>query len=366
MWRPTVACRENPALSRSPEQLDQARRDWLAGLAHQHAAQPSAQNTLALARGEWLCGDYDRAMAHFIAARDRAPEVADAHVALVRSASMLGLHEVEAAALDLALRLHPQQPELALQAALRQVPGDLAAARHQLQPHLGDGLCAQFDEALAAIQAGDMPAADRSGDPQRIARQDSLRWVQRHAQDRQVHAGMPADVLLRALAASAGDGLTLECGVYFGRSLRLIAERSDGAVHGFDSFQGLPEAWSALERAGAYSTAGRLPAVARHVELHPGWFEDTLPPFFAAHSGPIRLLHIDCDLYSSTRTVLEAADDRLVPGSVLVFDDFLGYPGYEQHELRAFEEFVSARGIGWELVAACLLGREVAIRITDR
>jgi predicted O-methyltransferase YrrM len=69
-------------------------------------------------------------------------------------------------------------------------------------------------------------------------------------------------------------------------------------------------------------------------------------------------------LYSSTRTVLERAGDRLVPGSVVVFDDLLGYPGYEQHELRAFEEFVSERKVEWELIGACLLGREVAIRIT--
>ena len=99
-------------------------------------------------------------------------------------------------------------------------------------------------------------------------------------------------------------------------------------MHGFDSFQGLPEAWSAHEGAGAYSTAGRLPrGRGQRRACIAGWFEDTLPPFLAAHPGPIRLLHIDCDLYSSTRTVLEAADARLVAGSVLVFDDFLGYPG---------------------------------------
>ena len=353
-------------MARSSEQLDQARREWLAGLAHQYAAAPSAQGALALARGEWLCGDYAPAITHFIAARDRAPDVAETHVALVRSASMLGLRDLERDALDLALSLHPRQPELGLQAALRHVPDDFGAARAQLRPLLDDALCMQFDEALAAIEADAMPPADRSGDPQRIARQDSLRWVQRHAHGRQVHAGMPADVLLRALEAAPGDGLTLECGVYFGRSLGLIAAHTDGAVHGFDSFQGLPEAWSAREGAGAYSTAGRRPTVARTVELHAGWFEDTLPPFFAAHPGAIRLLHIDCDLYSSTRTVLEAADGRLVPGSVVVFDDLLGYPGHEHHELRAFEEFVAARGIGWQLVAACLLGREVAIRITGR
>ncbi|MDQ3510317.1 MAG: hypothetical protein M3414_01235 [Pseudomonadota bacterium] len=47
-----------------------------------------------------------------------------------------------------------------------------------------------------------------------------------------------------------------------------------------------------------------------------------------------------------------------------MFDDMLGYPGYEQHELRAFEEFAQARGLSWELLAATLLGREVAIRVT--
>jgi hypothetical protein len=61
--------------------------------------------------------------------------------------------------------------------------------------------------------------------------------------------------------------------------------------------------------------------------------------------------------------VLAAAAERLVAGSIVVFDDLLGYPGYESHELRAFEEFAAARALRWELVAACLLGREVAIRI---
>jgi hypothetical protein len=64
--------------------------------------------------------------------------------------------------------------------------------------------------------------------------------------------------------------------------------------------------------------------------------------------------------------VLQCANPRLVAGSILLFDDFLGYPGHEQHELRAFEEFVRDRHIGWEVVAGCLLGREVAIRITSR
>ena len=75
---------------------------------------------------------------------------------------------------------------------------------------------------------------------------------------------------------------------------------------------------------------------------------------------------MDCDLYSSTRTVLQAAEPRLVAGSVIVFDDLLAYPGYADHELKAFSEYAAARHLEWEVVGACLLGREVAIRVTAR
>lgn len=361
------APKSEPALKPSLEQLDTARRAWLAGLAREHAASASAASALALARGEWMCGEYDAALAHFLEARELDPLAPDTHLSLIRAASMLGLDGLEAEALKTGLHLHSGQPELRLHAALQRVPGDLEAARQWLLPALDNPLCARFAAGLTAIITGTPAAPGRTDtEPHALAQIDSLRWAMSHARDPQVHTGLPANVLARALDAASTDGLTLECGVYFGRSLRLMAARTSGEVHGFDSFQGLPEAWNAREGAGAYSTAGRLPHVAGNVTLHPGWFEDTLPAFFAAHGGPVRLLHIDCDLYSSTRTVLEQADDRLVPGSVLVFDDFLGYPGYEQHELRAFEEFVASRGIAWEPIAACLMGREVAIRIISR
>jgi hypothetical protein len=311
-----------------------------------------------------MCGEYDDAVAHFIAARDLQPAVAEGHVALVRAASALALQDLESQALDAALALHSMQPELRLHAALRQVPADPAVAREWLRPVLGHPPCAMFDAALSAISGGQLPAPAADADPRDVARFASLRWVLGHSDVPDVHAGLPIAVLLRALEAAPREGLTLECGVYFGRSLRVIAARTRGVVHGFDSFQGLPEAWSEREGAGTYSTAGRLPEVPGDVALHPGWFQDTLPPFLAANPEPVRLLHIDCDIYGSTRTVLEHVAPRLAPGSVIVFDDFLGYPGYEAHELRAFEEFTARSGIGWELVAACLMGREVAIRIT--
>jgi hypothetical protein len=352
-------------LSLQHEQLDRARRNWLIDLTRQYERQPSAGNALRLASGEWKCGEYEAALRHFVIARDLSPEVPEPHLALVHAASMMGLRPVEDAALELALQQHPQAPRLRLHAARRQIPSDWVAARALLQSTLQDPACALFDLAIGAVSGGSKPPLDRHSDPRERAKLKGLHWVLDHSTDPDVHAGLSTDVLSRALMAAPEAGLTLECGVYFGRSLRLIAGETRSQVHGFDSFQGLPEAWNDSEGPGSYSTAGRLPAVADNVVLHPGWFEHTLPPFFAANATPIRLLHIDCDIYSSTRTVLATAVDHLVPGSIVVFDDFLGYPGFEQHELRAFEEWVQAHRIDWELIAANLLGREVAIRITE-
>ena len=361
-----------PAGNAAARSLDHARREWLAGLVHGHRVAPSARSALELAQGLWRCGEYREAWQRFVEARDRAPGLAATHLALLPAASMLGLREQEAVALEAALRAHPQDTQIALRAALAEVPDALERARARLAPLRDDPVCADYALALEII-AGDRPQetieailAGPGLDPGRRARWQALRWACRHADAPGCHAGLPSRVLERGIAAAAGAGLVIECGVYFGRSLEQIAARLDQPVHGFDSFQGLPEDWKAGEGAGSYSTAGRLPRVAANVTLHPGWFEQTLPPFLDAHPGPVRLLHVDCDIYSSTRTVLEALAPRLQAGSVIVFDDMLGYPGYEAHELRAFEELVERTGLRWELLAACLLGREVAVRVLAR
>ncbi len=348
----------------SGEPLDQTRQAWLANLAREHRLAGSGTSALALARGEWMCGEYDRALDHFLEARDRRPDDPETHLSLMRAASMLDQPEVEEAATTVALAAFPTAPLILLHAGLRLVPQDAAGARALLSRCPPQGLASRYLAALNAIEGQALPTLP-SDDPRHAAECAGLRWLMERTRDVRAYAGLGPQVLRRALDAAAPEGLTIECGVYFGRSLRSIAAHSPGRVHGFDSFQGLPEAWNANEGPGAYSTAGRLPRMPANVSLHAGWFEDTLPPFFAANAGPIRLLHIDCDLYSSTRTVLEHAGPRLVAGSIVVFDDLLGYPGFEQHELRAFVEWAAERSIGWEVVAAALLGREVAIRITQ-
>jgi hypothetical protein len=121
---------------------------------------------------------------------------------------------------------------------------------------------------------------------------------------RGAHASSDKDeILLRALEQASHNGLFLEFGVWSGRTNNLIAERVNATVHGFDSFQGLPEDWQPGYRRGRFHTNGRLPSVRPNVTLHVGWFHATLPTFTAKYDGPIAFLHVDCDLYSSTKTI---------------------------------------------------------------
>ena len=156
----------------------------------------------------------------------------------------------------------------------------------------------------------------------------------------------PRGLLSHALKIAPKAGLVAEFGVNAGGTARFIARAlPDRTLHGFDSFEGLPQDWSGNNMAAGYfSRRGRLPRLPGNVVLHPGWFDDTVPPFAAAHPEPVAFLHIDCDLYSSTRTILEHLGPRIGTGSVLVFDEYFNYPNWRAHEHRALREFVEATG----------------------
>jgi hypothetical protein len=146
-------------------------------------------------------------------------------------------------------------------------------------------------------------------------------------------------------------GFQLEFGVYSGTTINTIAAADfSRTVWGFDSFRGLPEGWRPGYPAGAFDTGGRFPRVHPNVILVPGWFHDTIPRFRdeILAGNTISLLHIDCDLYSSTTAVLTGLRRAIVPGTIIVFDELLNYPGYEEHELLALYEFCRDSGLGLE------------------
>ena len=49
---------------------------------------------------------------------------------------------------------------------------------------------------------------------------------------------------------------------------------------------------------------------------------------------------MDCDLYSSTVTVFETQEPRIVLGSIVVFDELINFLSYGDHELKALYEWV--------------------------
>lgn len=152
-----------------------------------------------------------------------------------------------------------------------------------------------------------------------------------------------------AFSRAPARGLILEFGVGGGESIRQIAALAAPGgriVHGFDSFEGLPEDWPGRhEERGHYSTGGIPPKVPANVRLHPGSFAATLPAFLAGAGEPAAFIHIDCDLYSSTCTVLAALAPRIVAGTVILFDEYFNIVGWRAHEFKAFQEFVAARAV---------------------
>lgn len=147
------------------------------------------------------------------------------------------------------------------------------------------------------------------------------------------------ELLSHAVSLAPSDGLILEFGVASGRTIRHLAEGvGDRTVFGFDSFKGLPENWWSGFEKGHFSQ--RKPEVPENVHLIEGFFSETLPSFLAMHAESVALLHVDCDLYSSTKTILTLLAERIVSGTVIVFDEYWNYPGWQQHEHRAFQEFL--------------------------
>ncbi len=160
----------------------------------------------------------------------------------------------------------------------------------------------------------------------------------------------------------SSKGLICEFGVYRGTTINFIASLTSELVHGFDSFEGLPETWRPGFERGRFRL-GRLPKVRSNVRLIKGWFDQTLPAFLAEHDQKAAFLHIDSDLYSSARTMLTLCRQRIQPGTVIVFDEFFNYPGWKDGEHKAFNEFISQTGLGYEWLGYCCYHEQVAVRI---
>jgi Macrocin-O-methyltransferase (TylF) len=171
------------------------------------------------------------------------------------------------------------------------------------------------------------------------------------------------EALFNKMAVEIADCrvLYLEFGVYEGRATRYwskLLRNPLSHLHGFDSFEGLPEKFTSDRGPGYFSTKGRIPEIDDpRACFYKGWFDQTLPNYKPPEHD-VLVLNMDADLYSSTAYVLMHLRHIIEPGSFLYFDEF----NHRQHELSAFENFCRETGKEFGLFGATTTLEHVAFR----
>jgi hypothetical protein len=189
----------------------------------------------------------------------------------------------------------------------------------------------------------------------------TMEYVEKHMPHVESVRSKP-ELLTRAFGKAdvSGDRLICEFGVFKGESINHVAKLTQKTLFGFDSFQGLPEEWGDTWKKGDFIVP-KLPKVRENVTLVKGWFNESLPPFLKEHTGKVGFLHVDCDLYSSCKIVFDLMESRLVPGTVIVFDEFFNYPQWEDGEFKAFQEFLAKTKLSCEFIGYNRNGEQAAV-----
>lgn len=141
-----------------------------------------------------------------------------------------------------------------------------------------------------------------------------------------------------------------EFGVFEGNSIKWwIENRSHPGdrFYGFDTFTGLPEDFGSIKK-GGYSANNHLPDIKdERCMFVKGLFQDTLFKFLGTYSSTNKkVIHIDCDLYSSTLFVLTTLAPYLNKGDILIFDEFIT----PTQEFKAFDDLCSSYYLEFELI----------------
>jgi macrocin-O-methyltransferase TylF-like protien len=144
--------------------------------------------------------------------------------------------------------------------------------------------------------------------------------------------------------------LYLEFGVAYGHSMRYWSnelKHPGTLLHGFDSFEGLPEAsgpWTKRQ----FDTNGRVPRIDDpRVRFFKGWFNEVLPTYSIPPHETL-VINMDADLYSSTILVLRRLRPHIKAGTFIYFDEM----NHIEHEPRAFDEFMDESGLKFRIVCA--------------
>jgi len=167
------------------------------------------------------------------------------------------------------------------------------------------------------------------------------------------------------LSANDVEGDIVECGVGDGQTLSYILfnltyneKHFNRRYIGFDSFEGFPEPgdedtslrdpkkgeWNHTNEEFVISNLNDLGFENKHykkIKFIKGFYKKTFQQE-KDNISKIALLHIDCDLYSSTKISLETWFDKVEKNGLIVFDEYLNtalkFPG----AVKAIDEFLGA------------------------
>lgn len=149
------------------------------------------------------------------------------------------------------------------------------------------------------------------------------------------------------------DGAFLVFGVGCGKALNFLAALNPTEnIYSFDSFQNKKLQTPLLH----------------NVTLIEGRFKESLPRFAQNQLGSkqIAFLYINCHSYRSTKDVFLWLQHHLADGSVIVFDEFYNFPGFEQEEFKAFKEFLVDNHFDVEYLSYNTENEQVALRLLKR
>ena len=175
-----------------------------------------------------------------------------------------------------------------------------------------------------------------------------------------------APTLTAALTDVTLDGTLVEFGCLQGTSLD--ADRQvlplTALCMASTASSGFPGLGRYREGAGAFDIGAKPPELSvSSVKFHVGWFDDTIPAFSQQYSGPLPSPISTPTSTAPTKTVFDGLSDWFVPGTIVVFDEYFGYHGWQRHEHKAFHEFLARTGLSFEAIS---LGHmNLAVRLID-
>jgi hypothetical protein len=155
----------------------------------------------------------------------------------------------------------------------------------------------------------------------------------------------------------------IEFGVAAGYSFRWWvsnSENTESRFYGFDTFEGLPEAWGTFSRS---DMASSVPVIDdNRVKFYKGLFQESVPGFLKEWDRKekrLKVMHFDADLFSSTLFTLTVMAPYLQKGDILLFDEF----NVPNHEFLAFKIFSDSYYVKTRLLGAVNNYLQVALTI---